>query len=365
MPPGQPLPIRTWVERPLPPIGQAFMAGNGGKHGRAFYHAGLKGLAFAGGDWHSSMESQLGLDGNFEGSEVWTLNAATDRWTLQRPVCVPGEPQPGRPDTVTWAYDSRRDRGLMAPGFYGITQGGPYPNGPTNCGAVEGFGGYAFSFATKKFTGPDAAAGLPAPPGGWGGDSGASFGLYDPINDELIRVRNAPQLERLNLGTLTWRVQSLRITPTWNPVPNRAQLVIDVSGRAVYFLDAFGDAGGFAGGVTTPPRGRALIKVSLTDGSTTVIPLPAQYAPPADQSQEVYLAFDPINRLVLVPNNIGMGQSPIQGLGIYHADTGQWEWEAVPEAVWGSVWGFDENIGAMIGIGKRAWGTSYFIYKPK
>jgi hypothetical protein len=37
----------------------------------------------------------------------------------------------------------------------------------------------------------------------------------------------------------------------------------------------------------------------------------------------------------------------------------------VPEAVWGSVWGFDENIGAMIGIGKRVWGTSYFIYKPK
>ena len=345
----------------MPPGGQAFMGGDGGKHGRTFYHPGLKGLVFAGGDWRSSMDTILGIECcDFEGSEIWTLNGATDKWTLLRPLCVPGEPQPGRPDTVTWAYDSRRDRGIMAPGFYGITQ-----NATSRCGAIDGWGGYAFSFATKKFTGPDAAAGLTPPPAGWGGDSGASFGLYDPINDELIRLRSGPQLERLNLGALTWRVQSLRITPTWNPIVNRSQSVIDVSGRAVYVLDAFGDAGGFAGGVMTPPRGPALAKVSLTDGSVTVIPLPAQYTPPGDQTQDVYLVFDPINRLVLVPNNIGMGQSPIQGLGIYHLDTGAWEWEAVPTAVWGSVWGFDENIGAMIGIGKRVPGTSYFIYKAK
>src|SRR5262249_40280284 len=88
-PPGQPLPVRTWCERPMPPQGQAFMGGNGGKHGRAFFHAGLNGLVFAGGDWKTSQPTLE--NGDFVGSEIWTLNAATDRWTLLRPFCVPGE----------------------------------------------------------------------------------------------------------------------------------------------------------------------------------------------------------------------------------------------------------------------------------
>jgi hypothetical protein len=351
VPPGQPIPVRQWVERPMPQAGQAFMGGGGGKHGRAFYHAGLKGLVFAGGDWRSSMSFQLGLDGNGEGSEIWTLNAVTDTWTMLRKLCIPSTAQPGRPDSVNWAYDSLRNRGLMAPGFYFITQGGPYPNGPSNCGAVEGFGGYAFSFATKDFTGPDVLAGFPVPPSGWGGDDGAAFALYDPIMDEFVRVRNGPRLERLNLATKIWRVQSLQLTPTWNPVPNRSQSVIDVQGRAVYFLDAW--------------SARALIKISLTDGTTTAIPLPAPYVLPFDSSNEVYLVFDPVNRMILVPNNRGMGAQPLEGLGVYAVDAGIWTWEAVPTAVWGSVWGFDENTGALLGIGKRQSPTSYYLWKVK
>jgi hypothetical protein len=355
VPPGQPIPPRQWVERPMPPQGQAYMAGNGGKHGRAFYHAGLKGLVFAGGDWRSSMSWQLGLDGNFEGSEIWTLNALTDTWRLLRQLCIPGAVQPGRPDSVNWAYDSLRDRGLMAPGFYAITQGGA----SAGCGAVEGFGGYAFSFATKAFTGPDALAGLPPPPNGWGGDDGAAFGLYDPVADEFVRVRNGPRMERLNLATRTWRVQELRLTAGWNPVPNRAQPVIDVQGRALYWLDT---------------GTRSLIKVSLRPitatsvsqtPAVTAIPLPAAYVVPGDSSQEVYLAFDSVNRVVVVPNNTGMGQSPIVGLGLYAVDAGTWTWETVPTAVWGSVWGYDEQVGALVGIGKRQSPTAYFLYKVR
>jgi hypothetical protein len=248
----------------------------------------------------------------------------------------------------------------MAPGFYGITQGES-----SGCGAVEGWGGYTFSFASRQFQGPDAAAGLVPPPDGWGGDTGASFGTFDPVNDELIRVKNGGQLQRLRIATRTWRIQQLGLTPTWNPVSNRAQSVIDVQGRALYFLDAWGDAGGTCCGGTFPSRGPALIKVDLNTGATTAILLPATYTQPADQSQEVYLVFDPVNRLVFVPNNTGMGTGPLAGLGIYHVDTGQWEWEAVPAAAYGSVWGFDENLGAMIGIGQRIWGTHYYLYKYK
>jgi hypothetical protein len=349
VPAGQSLPIRQWVERPNPTEGQAYMAGRGGKHGRVFYHPGLQSMVFAGGDWHTSMP-EIERYGDGAGSEIWALIVLNHGWTLLRPLCVPGQIQPGRPDTVIWAYDSKRNRGLMAPGFYFITQGAV-----NDCGELAGWGGYAFSFATHAFAGPDAGAGLTAPPGGWGGDTGASYGVYDPIADELVRVRNAPSLERLSLTTQSWRVQML-VKPgdlNWNPIPNRAQSVIDVSGRAIYWIDAW---------ASSSPT---LVRVSLVDGSVTTIPLPVQYKQPVAGDHEVYLAFDPVNRVVFMPNNFDMGNSPLTGLGIYHVDTGQWEWEAVPAAAFGSVWGFDENSGALIGIGKRVSPSAYFLYKYK
>ncbi len=51
------------------------------------------------------------------------------------------------------------------------------------------------------------------------------------------------------------------------------------------------------------------------------------------------------------------------GLGIYLVDAGQWEWETVRRTVMGSVWGFDETTGAMIGIGKRSEPYAYFLSK--
>jgi hypothetical protein len=162
-------------------VGKSYMP-TGGKHGRTFYHPSLKQMVFAGGDWKTAQPN----DGNFVGSEIWALDVANDKWTQLRPFCVSGAIQPGRPDNVVWAYDSKRDRGLMTPGFYGIAQGAN-----SGCGAVEGWGAYAFDFATKQFVGPDDAAGLPAPPAGgggprWGGDDGSAWGVYDPVNDELV-----------------------------------------------------------------------------------------------------------------------------------------------------------------------------------
>jgi len=337
---SQPLPTRTWVERPMPtgPI-QSYMQ-RGGKHGRAIYHPGLKSMVFAGGDWHPTM---LQGSGDGVGSEIWALDVTNNQWKLLRPLCVPGETQPGHPDNVVWAFDSKRNRGLMAPGFYAITQGAA-----STCGSINGYGAYAFDFVTRQFTGPNAAAGLPSPPQGWGGDNHGPFGWYDPITDELGRVRSGPILERLNLATQTWRTQNL--TDPGGTTPHRSQQVIDVKGRAIYLLIQF-------------HKPSALMGVRLTDGAVRVIPLPLQYTPPGGTDQEVYTVFDPINRIVLVPNNTLMGQAPLRGLGIYHVDTGQWEWEPVPASVMGSVWGFDEATGAMIGIGKRSQPYAYFLYK--
>jgi hypothetical protein len=341
------MPRRTWIERPMlgeSGVGKSYMS-TGGKHGRVFYHPGLKQMIFAGGDWRTAQPN----DGNFVGSEIWALDVANDKWTQLRPFCVPNAVQPARPDNVVWAYDAKRDRGIMAPGFYGSAQGSY-----SGCGAKELWGAYAFDFATREFVGPDDAAGLPAPPigdggPGWGSDEGAPWGVVDPLNDELVRIRNGMRLERLNLATKKWRTQNL--SDPGGTTPHRSQPVIDVKGRAVYFI---------AAPYRNPP---ALIKVSLTNGAVTAIPLPPQYRLPDTGGTEVYLVFDSINRVVLVPNNFGMGQTPLFGLGIYQVDAGSWEWEPVPNTVVASVWGFDEATGAMIGVGKRYAPYAYFLYK--
>ena len=111
------------------------MGGGGGKHGRAVYHSGLKQMIFGGGDWITSQPQYSGPYNEGTGSEIWSLDVTMNKWTLLRQFCVPGAIQPGRPDTVGFAYDSKRNRIINTPGFYFITQGGPWPNGPSNCGA--------------------------------------------------------------------------------------------------------------------------------------------------------------------------------------------------------------------------------------
>jgi hypothetical protein len=264
--PGQPLPVRQWVQRPLPYQGPwsdsavlppAEVRGlPPSKHTRVFYHPGLKAMVIAGGDRAVSMP-RVG-DANGTGTEIISLDVLNDRWRTLRPFCVPGEPQPGRPDNVVWALDKKRDRALMAPGFYFITQ-----STRASCGSIEGVGGYAFDFATKKFIGPDDPAIMVPPRGGWGGDEVAPFGLVDSVKDELLRIRNGVGLERMNLETKKWRVNRLNTRS-----PHRSQPVIDEVGRAVYLLQSYG--------IGNDPRPQ-LLKVFLDragDNQQESIPLP-------------------------------------------------------------------------------------------
>ena len=351
VPPGQPLPIRQWVQRPLPYQGPWSDSAvlpppevrglPPSKHTRMFYHPGLKAMIIAGGDRAVSMPRAGEANGT--GTEIISLDVTHDRWATVRPFCVPGEPQPGRPDNVVWALDKKRNRALMAPGFYFITQ-----RTGSGCGAVDGWGGYAFDFATGKFLGPDDPAVMVPPPRGWDGDEGAPFGLIDSVKDELLRIRNGVGLERMNLETKTWRVNRLNTLS-----PHRTQPVLDEVGRAVYLLQPYG--------IRNDPRPQ-LLKVLLDrsgDNPQETILLPWPYVP---YDGEVYLAFDPIRRLVLVPNNTSMG-GPIKGLGIYHVDTGVWEWERVPASVGGSLWGFDESVGALVGVGTRSAPYAYYLYQ--
>jgi hypothetical protein len=365
--PGDPIPPRQWVERrgPVPsptcnPSADSNVTWNAelcagyppGKHMRMFYHPPTKSMVIAGGDHSVSMPHPTYYDAT--GSEIISVNVSTNSWKIIQPFCVSGALQPNRPDSVGWAYDSKRDRALMVPGYYFLVGSG--------CGAVEGHGGYAYDFATKKWIGPDDPSVMSAPAGGWGGDMGSSFAVYDPVTDELVRVRNGPLLERFNLTSKKWRYQTLKrgdVGSNWNPASNRMQSAIDVQSRAVYWLDA---ALATDGKTLVSGGSPALIKVNLGDGSVTSIRLPAEHRV-ALAGNDMYLVFDSINRVVMIPNNLDMGAGPIVGLGIYHVDSGQWEWESVPPTVMGSAWGFDENLGVLVGIGKRSQPYAYFLWK--
>lgn len=360
---------RGWTERMNP--GPGYMPNTGGKHGRAIYHPPSKSMVFGGGDWLTSQPQYSGPYHNGTGSEIWSLDVLSNTWTLIRPFCVPGAVQPGRPDTVGFAYDSKRDRIINTPGFYFITQGFDpvaQPLGASNCGAVEGWGSYAFDMKTKTWIGPDAmgwfyrgavrtevttpntAVGVPSPPGGWGGDTGASFSVYNPTTDELLRTYGGTMFQRLNLTTGVWsQINLTNGDPNWNPIANRSQHVLDVAKQVLYWTDT---------------QSRALVKVQLSNNAVTMIPLPAQYVAP-NGDQDVYLVFDPVRRELFVPSTTNHGLTPPVGIGLYKVDTGVWTWEAVPTMVSGSVWGFDEATNSVIGIGKRTPGgtvSAYYLY---
>jgi hypothetical protein len=326
-----------------------------GKHTRIFYHPGLKGLVMAGGDRPVGMYHPGYGDGT--GSEIVLYEPGLEKWTTLRPFCVPGEPQPGRPDNVVWALDAKRNRAIMAPGFYFITQGGS--TGSSGCGAIEGIGAYVFDFATNKFIGPDDPAYLtvPADSGGgrsWGGDNGATYGIVDPVNDEFLQVRYQIGLQRMHLATKAWRT-----TPLLQTYSFLAQTAIDVQGRALYYVSPMGLPRFLPNGdIDQQPY---LVKVLLDDpsGKQEFIKLPWPFRP---FGGDAYLAFDPGNRVVFVPNNVNFGGSLV-GLGIYHVDTGVWEWEDTPPEVAASLYGFDEHTGVLVGMGKRSQPFATYLYK--
>jgi hypothetical protein len=322
------LPERTWVSRPLGTgYGGPSLRPYGSKHTRLLFDSKRSRMVLTGGDYPNPHISD---DGN---QMVWAMDLGSGpnpAWQLIGPWCN-GPEQPGRPDTVLWAYDSKRDRGLVMPGFYFITEGER-----SECPGVSDLPDpMFFDFATNKWQ----RVAFGPPPGGYGGDGGASFGVYDPVSDSVYRVRSgddANRMEVLSLKTNRWSVQSIGLPPSGN----REQSVIDVEGRSIYFINRYL---------------KGLVRYSIRSGGVDVIPLPRQARPPQDEDLETYLAFDPLNRVVLYPNNYEYG-GRMYGLGIYHVDTKKWEWEPVPAGppfVQGNVLGFDAANNVMLLYGGK------------
>jgi hypothetical protein len=339
---GLTLPERTWVSRPLASgFGGPGLRPYGSKHTRLLYDSRRGRMVLTGGDYPNAHISDNGSH------LVWALDLGAGpapAWELIGPWCN-GPEQPGRPDTVLWVYDSKRDRGLVMPGFYFITQG----DGSECPGVRDLADPMFFDFATGKWQrvpfGP--------PPGGYGGDEGASFGVYDPVSDSVYRLRSEGDrsvMQILSLSTNRWRVGSAGLPPS-----NREQSVIDVEGRSIYVINRYL---------------KALVRYKIQSGGVDVIRLPRPARPPQGEDEETYLAFDPINRVVLYPNTY-QNSGRVYGLGIYHVDTKKWEWDPVPAGpplVQGNVVGFDAGNNAMLLYGGKhgtdaGLPTVYWLYR--
>ena len=75
--------------------------------------------------------------------------------------------QPGRPDTVGWVYDSKRDQGVLVPGYVFANEGAS-----SGCqGVADSKESMLFDLSTNRWK----VAPYGPPPHGWGGDIGMQF----------------------------------------------------------------------------------------------------------------------------------------------------------------------------------------------
>ena len=90
-------------------------------------------MVLTGGDYVNAYISSNGSQ------MVWAIDLASGSapaWTLIGPWCN-GPVQPGRPDTVGWVYDSKRDQGVLVPGYVFANEGYGYTVGPDGVSITE------------------------------------------------------------------------------------------------------------------------------------------------------------------------------------------------------------------------------------
>jgi len=314
-------------------------------------------MVLAGGDYENIY---IDLDDGMP--MIWSIDLSqttpsTANWTSNTLWCQPsGGVQPARPDTVGWVYDSKRDTGIMIPGFYFGTQ-----STYANCsGVTEYNNAMVFDFATNRWSLPA----FPPPSAGYGGDLGSSYAVYDPITDSVYRFRyhgynSGNTVEILNVATKRWSTRSLGGSKVRSTDPNRDQPAIDVTGRAIYFLSR---------------TERSVYKYSITAKDVVdKISLPSQWRASSGSDMETWLVFDPNNRVLLNVNTAGDGTKNdynglVNGLGIYHVDTKQTEWEPAPSSVdgyviRGNVLGFDIANNVMMLMGGHNSPQVFWLYR--
>lgn len=322
---------RTWTALPAGPV--PFLRS---KHTRLIHDSKRGRMVLAGGDG-------TGPEGDsYTGQNVFAIDLAQSGvWTKLHGFCAsPGGVQPNRPDNVTWAYDPKRDQGVMMPAYYG--------GGVTHCPGITDDPlkrGYTFNFATNQW----AVGTWPTPVHGYGGDLHNHFGVLDPVTDAVYRFFYTGSIN-MQIVPLNGAPAELIKLPGLGDMSND-QSTIDAQGRAIYAISR---------------SLKAIVKYSIPDKKVVErIPLPTGWVTPTGEfgggDFETLLAFDSRNRVLLNPVTVNYGGKAL-GLGIYHVDTKRWEWDAVPETVSGNTFGYDATNNVFLFLGRNA-GKAFWLYR--
>lgn len=346
-----PYPNRTWVSKPSPTSGNGPYPGGAGKHGRLTYDSRRGSLVFTGGDYQDSVFSDNG------NARIWTRDVfnipANNSWTTRHPFCsASGQVMPSQPDNVGFCYDPSRDRYYTIPGFFNPTTN-VQPNCPNSTLS-------ALPVQFNPVTGLYASvAWTQNHPNGYGGDTGATFAVYDPISDRIFRFRNQNNMESLDMATGIWSIlASFTFGDIATPDIHSDQTVIDVQGRAVYcYLRTTSSGSGY------------LLKYSITGNNFTRFAVPTVIsnglATTGQTDIETWMAFDPISRKILLPAYHAVSYTgQVVSLGIFDVDTQIWETETPNIAGMNvNTIGFDPAAGVMIAFGRSSGSSNQFYYR--
>jgi hypothetical protein len=309
----------NWHAYPLWASGQGPMA-RGGKHARLAYDTRRRRLLLSGGD----------RDGSDAGNpSVWAFTPGSGATQLSA-MCRPyPDWLPSFPDNVTWTYDTVRDRMIIMPGFFFDLSRVQIMCGRSDDhilkltlpdGQVRKNAGI-FSLATNAWAPPTWQ--FPSELG-YGGDSQANWGVYDPQRDMVVRFfwdgAWGNNLQRLHLATGTWSRFKLGsgltdITRIRNTYSTNSQPALDVQGRSIYAV-----APSTVSGIL---EGR-LLKVNVDTGSAQRLPLPTGYVWPIigeGGATEQLLVFDPIRRLLIHPAIPNLG-GDVNAVYVCYVDRG-------------------------------------------
>lgn len=308
------IPLKQWIALETPDPGKGVTYGysptSSMKHVAAAHNPINGRIYFEGGDYfnpgvgsQSYQQTTYSLSIADRFSNLSNRNAG---WRLEYPACGPaGNIQPKHPDTVGWAWDSKRNVFWMVPGvmeFYGP--------GNTDCpGESNAFGSdpgfiynhfMTFNPATQQWTDRSSNIGNRAYQS-WAAE-------YDSVNDTIIRFGSDdfgnPVVGVYDIVKDKWTNYPLNLNAAGNPIFIYTESsAIDLDKRLVYAID--GNSG-------------RLHSFHLDSHNISDLgPVPGGTNPAA--SGFTHIAWDSINKVLMWPK---IGSGP---LNIYHPDTKTWE----------------------------------------
>jgi len=300
------------------------------KHARWAYNALTGESLLAGGDHCSSGPGACPPNGGGAGSNTILATTNLSTWRMLAPACPPSGVYPGEADTVPWAIDTKRNKAYMWPGFYFISEGlNPCPGGANDPNAI--WSALIFDLGANTWSATTPWSPPNNPPtfaGGYWGDTGMAFSVYDPVSDAVYGFAWDGDwgnvLWKLDLTTNTWTKTQIGQSPYDDSLRNNylshSQVVLDVTGRKLYVMSMAGM--------------NDLMYVDLAVPGHTGAWAPNKSAPAScvqldDNAQEKYAVFDTDHRAVIspcVPNTGG----EVVGVAVYFVDTATWAYSPAP-----------------------------------